>query len=140
MPANPVEAGEDVLVLHTAYFADCFVECYGNYGIKAEAPVGRRPQLDKIETALRKNAYRFVQLTHVDTSTGVRITLQPLVRLIRHISSGTLVVIHGVCSVGCEEIAFDGWDLVVVMDATQKAVECPAGLSIMMCSSRAMQA
>ncbi|KAK4613700.1 hypothetical protein CLAFUW4_09152 [Fulvia fulva] len=144
--ANLVEAGEDVLVLQTGYFADCFMECCENYGINAveiKAPVGHRPQVVEVEAALREavlreRPYKIMQLTHVDTSTGVRIPLQPLVQLVRRVSPSTLVVVDGVCSLGCEEIAFDEWDLDVVMAATQKAVGCPAGLSLMMCSSRAM--
>ncbi|KAF2161440.1 hypothetical protein M409DRAFT_69787 [Zasmidium cellare ATCC 36951] len=140
--ANLVEAGEHVLILHTGYFADCFKECCDNYEINVteiKAPIGHRPQLDEIEAALWERPYKIIQLTHVDTSTGVRIPLQPLVQLVRRVFPSTLVVVDGVCSVGCEEIAFDDWDLDVVMSATQKAVGCPAGLSIMMCSSRAMK-
>jgi len=46
--------------------------------------------------------------------------------------------VDGVCSVGCERIRFDEWDLDVVLTASQKAVGVPAGLSIMMLSSRAI--
>ena len=49
-------------------------------------------------------------------------------------------MVDGVCSVGCEELAFDEWDLDVVLTASQKAIGCPAGLSILMCSGRAIDA
>jgi alanine-glyoxylate transaminase / serine-glyoxylate transaminase / serine-pyruvate transaminase len=45
-----------------------------------------------------------------------------------------------VCSVGCEDIQFDAWGLDVVITASQKAIGCPAGLSILMTSGRAIEA
>ncbi|MBE3044957.1 alanine--glyoxylate aminotransferase family protein, partial [Candidatus Bathyarchaeota archaeon] len=43
------------------------------------------------------------------------------------------------CSVACEELAFDEWDVDGVVTASQKAIGCPAGLSISMFSGRAME-
>lgn len=42
------------------------------------------------------------------------------------------------CSVGCEEIRFDDWDIDVVLTASQKAIGVPAGLCILMVSGRAI--
>ncbi len=53
--ANLVEPGEDVLVLHTGYFADSFADCFETYGAKPtqlKAPIGDRPQLPEIEKAI----------------------------------------------------------------------------------------
>ena len=33
--ANLAEPGDDVLVLHTGYFADSFSDCFETYGVKA---------------------------------------------------------------------------------------------------------
>src|SRR3954449_11502852 len=55
--ANLVEPGEDVLVLHTGYFADSFAECFKIYGAnptQIKAPIGKRPQLPEIEAALKE--------------------------------------------------------------------------------------
>ena len=52
----------------------------------------------------------------------------------------TLIVVDGVCSVGSEDLRFDEWGLDVVVSASQKALGAPAGLSILMASSRAIQA
>jgi len=56
------------------------------------------------------------------------------------VSPGTLVIVDGVCSVGCEEIKFDEWGLDVVLTASQKAIGVPAGLMILMCSQKAIEA
>ncbi|KAL2051512.1 hypothetical protein ABVK25_008174 [Lepraria finkii] len=55
--ANLAERGEEVLVLHTGYFADSFEDCLETYGVKAtqlKALIGDRPQLPDIEKALKR--------------------------------------------------------------------------------------
>jgi len=140
--ANLSEPGDDVLVLHTGYFADSFADCFECYGVKPtqlKAPIGERPQLDAIEKALKEKKYKLLTVTHVDTSTGVLSEIEALSKLVRKVSPETLIVVDGVCSVGSEEIRFDEWDIDVVITASQKAIGCPAGLSIVMASGRAIE-
>lgn len=139
--ANLVEAGEAALVLSTGYFSDSFADCLTTYGAdvtKIDGPVGGRPTLDEVEAALKQKKYKVLTVTHVDTSTGVLSELKDLTALVRRVSPDTLVIVDGVCSVACEEIAFDAWDLDGVITASQKAIGCPAGLSISVFSGRAM--
>ncbi|PQE10932.1 hypothetical protein CJF32_00007774 [Rutstroemia sp. NJR-2017a WRK4] len=140
--ANLAEPGDDVLVLHTGYFADSFADCFETYGVKAtqlKAPIGSRPQLPEIEKALKEKKYKLLTVTHVDTSTGVLSELEKLSELVHRVSPDTLFVVDGVCSVGCEEIEFDKWGLDAVITASQKAIGCPAGLSISYYSGRAIE-
>ncbi|MCJ1379034.1 hypothetical protein MMC17_002133 [Xylographa soralifera] len=140
--ANLAEWDEEVLVLHTGYFADSFADCFETYGVKAtqlKAPIGDRPQLPEVEKALKEKKYKLLTVTHVDTSTGVLSEIKALSELVHKVSPETLVVVDGVCSVGCEEIRFDEWGIDVVLTASQKAIGCPAGLCIMMCSGRAIE-
>lgn len=139
--ANLAEKGDEVLVLHTGYFADSFADCFETYGVSAtqlKAPIGERPQLPDIEKALKEKAYKMITVTHVDTSTGVLSEIEALSELVHRVSPDTLVVVDGVCSVGCEDIQFDKWGIDVVLTASQKAIGCPAGLCILMCSERAI--
>ncbi|KAI1135251.1 alanine--glyoxylate aminotransferase [Hypoxylon sp. FL0543] len=141
--ANLVEPGEDVLVLSTGYFSDGFADCLRVYGANVDllkAPVGSRPQLPEIEKALKSKKYKAVTVTHVDTSTGVLSELQKLSETVQSVSPDTLLIVDGVCSVASEEIDFDAWKLDGVITASQKAIGCPAGLSISMFSGRAMDA
>ncbi|KAK7920392.1 alanine-glyoxylate aminotransferase [Apiospora marii] len=141
--ANLVEAGEDVLVLSTGYFGDGFADCFETYGAKVTkltGTVGGRPQLDEIEKALKSKKFKMVTVTHVDTSTGVLSELENLSKLVKSVSPETLLVVDGVCSVACEEIQFDAWKLDGVVTASQKAIGCPAGLSISMFSGKAIEA
>lgn len=140
--SNLVEAGENVLVLSTGYFSEGFSDCLKVYGANVTqltAPVGTRPQLAEIEKALSEKKYKMVTVTHVDTSTGVLSELKNLTALVNKVSPDTLVIVDGVCSVACEEIAFDEWKLDGVVTAGQKAIGAPAGLSISMFSGRAMK-
>jgi len=140
--ANLAEPGDEVLVLHTGYFADSFADCFETYGVKAtqlKAPIGSRPQLPEIEKALKEKKYKLLTVTHVDTSTGVLSELEKLSELVHRVSPDTLFVVDGVCSVGCEEIEFDKWGLDAVITASQKAIGCPAGLSISYYSGRAIE-
>ena len=140
--ANLVEPGDEALVLHTGYFADSFADCFETYGVKAtqlKAPIGDRPQLDEVEKALKEKKYKLTTVTHTDTSTGVLSEVKSLSELVHRLSPDTLVVVDGVCSVGCEEICFDDWKLDIVLTASQKGVGAPAGLSIVMASGRAIE-
>jgi len=140
--ANMVEPGDEALVLHTGYFADSFADCFETYGIKAtqlKAPIGERPQPDEIEKALKEKEYKVITITHTDTSTGVLSEIEGVSKLVHRVSPNTLVVVDGVCSVGCEDIKFDEWGLDAVITASQKAIGCPAGLSIVMASGRTIE-
>ncbi|OJD21139.1 hypothetical protein ACJ73_07521 [Blastomyces percursus] len=140
--ANLIERGENALVLHTGYFGDSFASCLETYGAKVtqlKAPIGQQPSLAEIEQALTAKPYNLLTVTHVDTSTGVLADIKSIAALVRRVSPETLVVVDGVCSVGAEEIAFDAWDLDVVLTASQKAIGCPPGLSVVMASGRAIQ-
>ncbi|KAK3943491.1 alanine--glyoxylate aminotransferase 1 [Diplogelasinospora grovesii] len=140
--ANLVEPGEDVLVLGTGYFSDGFADCLRVYGANVtelKAPTGSRPGLPDIEKALSEKKYKMLTVTHVDTSTGVLSELEKLSEMVHRVSPDTLLIVDGVCSVACEEIHFDKWKLDGVVTASQKAIGCPAGLSISMFSGRAIE-
>ncbi|KAL8642637.1 MAG: hypothetical protein Q9228_000686 [Teloschistes exilis] len=140
--ANLAEKGDEVLVLHTGYFADSFADCFETYGVRAtqlKAPVGDRPQLPEVEKALKEKKYKLITVTHVDTSTGVLSEVKALSELVHRVSPETLIVVDGVCSVGSEDIQFDNWGVDAVLTASQKAIGCPAGLCIMMYSGRAIE-
>ncbi|KAF2721466.1 PLP-dependent transferase [Polychaeton citri CBS 116435] len=140
--SNLAEPGDDVLVLHTGYFADSFADCFEAYGVKAtqlKAPIGDRPQLDEVEKALSEKKYKLITVTHTDTSTGVLSEIEPLAKLVHKVSPDTLIIVDGVCSIGGEDLQFDNWGVDCVITASQKAIGAPAGLSIVMASGRAIE-
>ncbi|ORX91166.1 alanine-glyoxylate aminotransferase [Basidiobolus meristosporus CBS 931.73] len=141
--SNLVEPGEDVLVVSNGFFGDKFAECLAAYGASvtsiASMPLGSTVALSEIKKALQRRKFKLVALTHVDTSTGVMLDIQSAASLIRTISPETLIVVDGVCSVGCESIRMDDWGLDIVVTASQKAIGAPPGLSLLVASSRAIE-
>ena len=95
--------------------------------------------MEEIEQALKTKHYRAITITHTDTSTGVLSDVKSIAALVHRVSPDTLIVVDGVCSVGCEEVRFDEWGLDVVLTASQKALGAPAGLCILMLSGKAIE-
>jgi len=68
--ANLLEQGEKALVLNSGYFADSFADCIETYGgsvTQVKAPVGGRAELKEVEEALKKDNFKVLTFTHVDT-------------------------------------------------------------------------
>jgi alanine-glyoxylate transaminase/serine-glyoxylate transaminase/serine-pyruvate transaminase len=138
--ANLTEPGDRVLVVNTGYFSDRFaamLERYGAAVTQARAPVGSRPSLEEVEAALARTAYKFMTVTHVDTSTGVLTDVRALAALARRY--GTLIVVDGVCSIAGEALDMQDWGVDVALTASQKAIGVPPGLALMMIGPRAME-
>ena len=128
-------------VLTGRYFADSFADCLQIYGAKVtqlKAPIGARPSLADVEEALRGKNYKLITITHVDTSTGVLSDVRGIAAVVQKVSPDTLIIVDGVCSVGCEEIDFSAWGIDIVLTASQKALGVPPGLSLLLASPRAM--
>lgn len=141
--ANVVQPGEEVLVVNTGYFADGFADALATYGAKPtqlKAPVGARPTLDEVRSALQAKKYKAITITHVDTSTGVLADVQGIAKVVKEVSPETLIVVDGVCSVASEVINFDEWGLDVVLTGSQKGIGAPPGLSLLVASPRALKA
>ncbi|GAA6049362.1 hypothetical protein JCM3770_007308 [Rhodotorula araucariae] len=140
--ANLIERDEKALVLNTGYFGDSFADCLETYGAKVTqigAPVGDRPTMQQVEEALKKDSYKLVTLTHVDTSTGVLSDAKAIAEVVRRVSPNSLIILDGVCSVASEEIRMDEWQIDAVVGASQKGISVPPGLSITALSQKALK-
>jgi alanine-glyoxylate transaminase/serine-glyoxylate transaminase/serine-pyruvate transaminase len=139
--ANLVEPGDRALVVQSGYFSDRFgviLERYGAEVTYVRAPVGGRPSLDEVETALETQDFKLVTVTHVDTSTGVMADVQGVAGLAQNYD--TLMVVDGVCSVAGEELRMTDWGIDVALTASQKAIGVPPGLALLVASPKALQA
>lgn len=140
--ANLVEKDEKALVLNTGYFGDAFADCLEVYGAdvtQLRAPLGGAPTKEQITEALKKDKYKILTFTHVDTSTGVLSSAKMIAETVKEVSPDTLVVLDGVCAVASEEIRFDAWGIDVVISATQKGLGVPPGLSVVVASQKALK-
>jgi alanine-glyoxylate transaminase/serine-glyoxylate transaminase/serine-pyruvate transaminase len=139
--ANLVEPGDRVVVVNTGYFSDrmaAIAERYGAQVAQVGAEVGEAPPLEAIADALAQGATRLLLATHVDTSTGVKVDVEPLGKLAR--SHGALSVVDGVCATAAEVFRQADWDIDVCLTASQKAVGVPPGLALLVLSGQAMAA
>jgi alanine-glyoxylate transaminase / serine-glyoxylate transaminase / serine-pyruvate transaminase len=139
--ANLIEPGDRALVLSTGVFGDRYEDLLTRHGADVtvvRAPLGQAVDLDNVEEALKSGLYKVLTVTHVDTSTAVRMPVREIGELAQRY--GTLSIVDGVCSVAGEEIRQGEWGLDVVLTASQKAIGVPPGLALLVASSRAMDA
>jgi alanine-glyoxylate transaminase/serine-glyoxylate transaminase/serine-pyruvate transaminase len=139
--ANLVEPGDRALVVTTGFFGERYAEILSRYGAQVtlmNAPVGGRASLGEIEDALKKDNYKLVTVTHVDTSTGVITDVQGIAGLAARY--GALSVVDGVCSVAGEALFMSNWGVDVVLTASQKAVGVPPGLALFVAGPKAIAA
>jgi len=139
--ANLIEPGDKALVLSTGYFGERYAELLSRYNADVtvlSAPLGGTIDLQEVERELRANTYKLMTITHVDTSTGVRVDPQPLGALGQQY--GVLTVLDGVCSLAGEELRQEEWGIDVALTASQKAIGVPPGLALLVAGPRAMAA
>ncbi len=138
--ANLIEPGDRALVASTGVFGDRFIDLLGRHGAEVtalRAPAGDVVDLGRIEDALRTARPKLLTVTHVDTSTGVRMPISAIGEIARR--GGALSVIDGVCSVAGEEVRQEEWGLDVVLTASQKAIGVPPGLALLVAGPRALE-
>ncbi|KAI8322718.1 PLP-dependent transferase [Martensiomyces pterosporus] len=139
--ANLLEAGESALVLSNGYFGEGLADCLETYGAnvtRLRAEPGHRQTLAEVAEALRAKKYKIVTVSQVDTSTGVLGDVKGVAELVREHSPDTLVVVDGVCATAAERLYFDAWGVDVVITASQKALGCPPGISVVVASQKAL--
>lgn len=138
--SNLIEPGDNALVISTGYFGERYADLLKRYGANVtilKAPVGDVVKLSEVEDVLKKKQYKILTITHVDTSTAVRVDPEPLGILGQ--KYGVLTILDGVCSVAGEEIRQDDWKIDIVFTASQKAIGVPPGLALMVVSEKAME-
>src|SRR5262249_8754642 len=109
--ANLIEPGDRALVVNTGYFSDRMTEILRRNGAQVAAvpaPVGAAPPPEEVRAVLdRQGPFKALFVTHVDTSTGVRVNPEPLCGLGRE--AGVLTVFDGVCATAGERFAMAAW-------------------------------
>ncbi|KAG7660356.1 uncharacterized protein J8A68_006139 [[Candida] subhashii] len=139
---NLISAGDKVLVLSTGFFSDSFADCLRIYGADVTvitAEVGDVVPLAKVEEALKKDKFKAITITHVDTSTSVVSDVKAISEVVKKVAPETLIIVDGVCSIAVEDLEFDAWGIDFALTASQKAIGVPAGLSIVYASGRALE-
>jgi len=138
--ANLIEPGDRVLVVNSGFFSDRMVEILRRNGaevVQVTAPVGDAPSAEEVRELLGGSPpFKALFATHVDTSTGVRVSPEPLCRLARE--AGILSVFDGVCAAAGERFEMAAWGADLYFTASQKALGLPPGLALMVAGERAL--
>ncbi len=133
-----VSHGDRTLVLDTGYFGKRLAmlnEVHGARGDSLTYSEGQHADPDDLRMKLRKEKYRAVFMTHVETSTGVRNPIRELVDECR--SAGVYSIVDSVCGIGGVELDFDRLGADIVFTASQKALAAPPG-AVLIALSNAM--
>ncbi len=137
--SNLVEAGDKVLVVSTGYFGSRYKDILNGYGAEVtflQSEPGDIVEYDLIEETLKKDSYKLMTFTHVDTSTAVRMDAKLIGELGR--KHNVLSILDGVCSIAGEELYMDDWGIDVALTASQKAIGVPPGLALLVAGPKAM--
>lgn len=140
---NLLEPGEKALICNTGYFSDSWAMCikaYKGQVVNLQMPVGAAVCPKMLEAALKKEKYKIVCLTQVDTSTGVKNDIKTLASIVKKIQPECLVTVDGVCAFAAEELQFDDWGIDAALTGSQKALGVPPGLMVCVMSQKALRA
>mmetsp|Transcript_10587 Transcript_10587/g.14681 ORF Transcript_10587/g.14681 Transcript_10587/m.14681 type:complete len:277 (+) Transcript_10587:168-998(+) len=130
---NLMEPGEKALICNTGYFSDSWATCikaYKGQVVNLQMPVGGAVCPKMLEAALKKEKYKIVCLTQVDTSTGVKNDIKTLASIVKTVQPECLVTVDGVCAFAAEELRFDDWGIDAALTGSQKALGVPPGLMV----------
>lgn len=139
--ANTVKEGTKVLVVDNGVYGEGFadlVKLYGGKPIALGLDWRRSVDLHALERALEVNKdVEVVTLVHCDTPSAIFNDLREVGRIVR--SFGPILVVDAVSSIGAAEVKFDDWGVDVLIGGSQKALNAPAGLTILAISERAWE-
>ncbi len=137
--ANLVRSGDKVAVLSNGFFGDAFSDLVSSYG---GVPILHRVNYssildpDKVNSFLRNEAKdaKVVTMVHCETPSGTLNNLRELARVVK--SEGKLLVVDAVSSMGGVDIDVK-WGIDVLIGGSQKVLNLPSGLTILVISDEA---
>ena len=106
------------------------VPCYENWTDIVDPEEIRRLAIENQITA--------VFMVHSDTATGILNPIKEVGKVARDLD--LLFFVDVISSLGCVPFEFDAWGVDVAVAGIQKGLMCPAGMSVMAISQRAMKA
>jgi len=119
---NTLEPEKRALVVNTGHFSDRLVTMLRRRGVEVlthTAPLGRTVSATDISEVLQHARTDAVCITHVDTSTGVRVDVAGIAKVAK--AAGKLVLVDGVCATGGETLDMADSGVDVYLTASQKA-------------------
>ena len=136
--ANVIDPGDRVLVVVNGQWGERFAGISNALGAQVETidvPWGTQADPELVAKKAASRDYRAVLVTHSESSTGVVADLAALGSLLK--DRPALLIVDAVSSPGAVNLQQDNWGLDIVISASQKALMCPPGLSLVSLSSKA---
>src|SRR6185312_7919070 len=101
-------------------------------------PHDRPVDIEALSRAIEAVPGSVVFATHVDSSTGLILDLEPVAEAVRR--SDGLFLVDAICSAAAEPLYQSTWGVDVVLSSTPKAIGAPAGLFMVTANARARRA
>jgi aspartate aminotransferase-like enzyme len=140
---NMFGPGDKILACPTGNFGERIAAIAKTWGADVEVletPWGAGVDPDALSARLRADREKKITgilLTHNETSTGVQIDLGLMHRAIG--DHPAYVVVDSVSGLGASEFKMDEWKIDLVCAASQKALCCPPGMSMIAVSPRSWE-
>jgi alanine-glyoxylate transaminase/serine-glyoxylate transaminase/serine-pyruvate transaminase len=144
--SNLFSRGDKVLVLVLGQFGLFWADSMRRQGLDViVADFGRQDgvaveRLAKILDDDRDQSIRAVCVTHVETSTSVKVNIPSIREVMSAARHPALLICDTIASLGCDEYRMDSWGVDVTLAASQKGLMLPPGLGILCFSERARAA
>ncbi|MGC8597442.1 MAG: pyridoxal-phosphate-dependent aminotransferase family protein [Thermocladium sp.] len=135
--ANLIRSGEEVISLSNGVFGDYFSELVRRYGGRPRLirwDVRHAVDPDSLEKVLRDSDASIVTMVHCETPSGMLNPLHEVADAVK--KNGKLLIVDAVSSIGAVNID-TRWGIDVLIGGSQKALNAPAGLTIMTISDEA---
>lgn len=139
--ANTTKHGDNVLIVSHGYFGDRFIDMCERKNLNVDvisSEWGKVVSVEEIEKKLNEKEYTVITVTHVDTSTGVKASLEEIAKIVKKFDN-TLLIVDGVCSTASEREYVDDMGIDVLLTGSQKAFGVAPGLAILWAGSRAIE-
>jgi len=137
--SNTVAQGDKVLIIDNGVYGDGFKDLVKMYkGVPLLMGLDWRKSADPndIDRALEKNKdVNIVTLVHCDTPSGILNDLSQVSKVVK--SHGALLIVDAVSSIATTEVSFNNIDILI--GGSQKALNIPAGLTIIAVSDYAWE-
>jgi len=137
--SNTVAQGDKVLIIDNGVYGDGFKDLVKMYkGVPLLMGLDWRKSADPndIDRALEKNKdVDIVTLVHCDTPSGILNDLSQVSKVVK--SHGALLIVDAVSSIATTEVSFNNIDILI--GGSQKALNIPAGLTIIAVSDYAWE-
>ncbi|MGB2694283.1 MAG: alanine--glyoxylate aminotransferase family protein [Dehalococcoidia bacterium] len=140
---NHLSPGDRVLNVSIGSFGDRFATIAETYGANVERLAfewGTAADPGQVASALEKDDYKAVLVTHNETSTGVTNDLEAIAAACRRAKPDVLILVDAISSLGSLSCAVDAWDLDAVATGSQKGWMVPPGLAFISMRPRAWEA